>query len=129
MGVVLSQHDHSVFYHSETLSDAVRRYPSYNKEMYSIVQACRQWRHYILGKETLIDTDHKLVQFMQTQGKLRNDSHHKWYTYLQQFHLNIKYKIRSTNRVAYCFSRPPVATLTTVLDSCSHETSGWPQLY
>jgi hypothetical protein len=86
-----------VAYHSETLSDVIRKYPTYDKEMYSIVQAYRQWRHYILGKETIIHTDHKPLQFMQTQGKLQNDHHQKWSTYLQQFHLNIKYKTGSTN--------------------------------
>jgi hypothetical protein len=64
---------HPVAYHSETLSDTIYKYPTYDKEMYSIVQACRQWRHYILGKETVIHTDHKPLQFMQTQGKLQND--------------------------------------------------------
>jgi hypothetical protein len=39
VGVVLTQHDHPVAYHSETLSDVVRKYPTYDKEMYSIVQA------------------------------------------------------------------------------------------
>jgi hypothetical protein len=92
VGIILTQHDHPMAYHSETLSDVVRKYPTYDKEMYSIVQACRQWRHYILGKETVIHTDHKPLQFMQTQGKLQNDRHQKWSTYLQQFHLNIKYK-------------------------------------
>jgi hypothetical protein len=48
-----------VAYHSETLSDIVRKYPTYEKEMYSIVQACQQWKHYILGKETIIHTDHR----------------------------------------------------------------------
>ena len=38
--VVLTQHGHLVAYHSETLSDAVFKYPTYDKEMYSIVQAC-----------------------------------------------------------------------------------------
>jgi hypothetical protein len=66
---------------------------------------------------------------MQTQGKMQNDRHQKWSTYLQQFHLNIKYKIGSTNRVADCLSRLLVTALTTVLDSCGHETYGWPQLY
>jgi hypothetical protein len=66
---------------------------------------------------------------MQTQGKLQNDRHQKWSTYLQQFHLNIKYKTGSTNRVIDCLNRPLVMTLTTVLDSCGHETSGWPHLY
>jgi hypothetical protein len=65
---------------------------------------------------------------MQTQGKLQNDHHQKWSTYLQQFHLNIKYKTGSTNQ-AHFLSRPPVMALTTVLDSCSHETYGSPRIY
>jgi hypothetical protein len=59
VGTVLTQHGHPVAYHSETLSDTVQKYPTYDKEMYSIVKACRQWKHYILGKETIIHTDHK----------------------------------------------------------------------
>jgi hypothetical protein len=70
VGTVLTQHRHLVAYHSETLSDTIRKYPTYDKEMYSIVQACRQWKHYIMGKETIIHTDHKPLQFIQTQGKL-----------------------------------------------------------
>jgi hypothetical protein len=97
--------------------------------MYSIVQACRQWKHYIFGKEMVIHTDHWPLQFIQTQGKLQNDRHQKWSTYLQQFHLNIKYKKGSTNNVADCLSRPPIMVLTTVLNSCGHETSDWLLLY
>eukprot|EP00253_Pinus_taeda_P028898 PITA_28898 len=41
IGAILTQHRHRVAYHSETLSDTVRKYPTYDKEMYSIVQACR----------------------------------------------------------------------------------------
>jgi hypothetical protein len=59
VGTLLTQHGHPVAYHSETRSDNVCKYPTYDKEMYSIVQACFQWRHYILGKETVIHTDHK----------------------------------------------------------------------
>jgi hypothetical protein len=66
---------------------------------------------------------------MQTQGKLQNDRHQKWSTYLQQFHLNIKYKTRSTNRVVDCLGQPPVTTLTTVLESYGHETYRWPHIY
>jgi hypothetical protein len=76
-----------------------------------------------------IHIDHKPLQFIQTQGKLQNDYHKKWSTYLQQFHLNIKYKICISNCVTDCLSRPPVATLTAVLHSYGHETLEWPQLY
>ena len=97
--------------------------------MYSIFQVCRQWRHYILGKETIIHTNHKPLQIMQTQGKFQNYHHQKWSTYLQQFHLNIKYKTRNTNHVADFLSRALVMTLTMALDSYVHETYGWPKLY
>ena len=82
VGAVLTQHGHLVAYHSEMLSDAVYKYPTYDKEIYSIVQAYRQWKHYILWKETVIHTDHKPLQFMQMQGKLQNHHHQKWSTYL-----------------------------------------------
>jgi hypothetical protein len=59
VGTVLTQHGHSMAYHSETLSDIVWKYPTYDKEMYSILQSYLQWKHYILGKETIIHTDHK----------------------------------------------------------------------
>ena len=64
IGVDITQHGHPVAYHNETLSDTVRKYPTYDKEMYSVVQACRQWKHYILGKETIIHTDHRPLQFI-----------------------------------------------------------------
>ena len=70
MIIILTQHGHRMVYHSETLLDVVREYPTYDKEMYSIVQVYRQWRHYILGKETIIHIDHKPLQFMETHGKL-----------------------------------------------------------
>jgi hypothetical protein len=38
--VVLTQHSHPMAYHSDTLSYTVCKYPTYDKEMYSIVQAC-----------------------------------------------------------------------------------------
>jgi hypothetical protein len=66
VGASLTQHGHPVAYHSETLSDAVHKYPTYDKEMYYIVQAYQQWKNYILGKETNIHTDHKPLQFMKT---------------------------------------------------------------
>jgi hypothetical protein len=42
---------------------------------------------------------------------------------------NIKYKKGRTNNVADCLSRPPIKALTTVLNSCGHETFDWSLLY
>ena len=64
IGAILTQQGHLMAYHSETLYETIRKYPTYEKEMYSIVQACRQWKHYILGKETIIHTYHRPLQFI-----------------------------------------------------------------
>jgi hypothetical protein len=66
---------------------------------------------------------------MQTEGKLKNDRHQSWSTYLQQFHHNIKYKIGRTNCIVDCLIRLPIVELTMMLYSCGHETYRWPQLY
>jgi hypothetical protein len=50
VGIVLTQHDHPMAYHSETLSDVVHKYPTYDKEMYSIVQACANGDITFLGR-------------------------------------------------------------------------------
>jgi hypothetical protein len=39
VGTILTQHRNPVAYHSETLSNVVHKYPTYDKEMYFIVQA------------------------------------------------------------------------------------------
>jgi hypothetical protein len=129
VATVLTQHGHLVAYHSETLSGTFWKYPTYDKEMYSIVKPCHQWKHYILGKETIIHTDHKPLQFIQTQGELSYNHHKKCSTYLQQFHINIKYKTSISNCVIDFCIRPHVASLTTVLHSHGHEASEWPQIY
>jgi hypothetical protein len=129
VGAILPQHWHLVAYHSETLSNTIWKYPTHDKELYSIVKYCHQWKNYIMGKETIIHIDHKPLHFIQTQGKLQNDRHQKWSNYLHQFHLNIKYKTCISNHVTDCHNWPLVATLTTMLHSYGHETSEWPQRY
>lgn len=54
-------------YHSEALADAKLMYNTYDKEFYSLVQALKQWRHYILRKETILHTDHHPLIFVNSQ--------------------------------------------------------------
>lgn len=54
-GAVLWQDGRVVAYQSETFNTAVLNYPTYEKEMYTIVLAVKHWRHYLLGKETLYE--------------------------------------------------------------------------
>jgi len=49
MGVVLMQRGKPISYHYDTISKAVINYPTYDKELYSLVQSLKKWKHYLMG--------------------------------------------------------------------------------
>ena len=55
---LLMQHRKPICYHSETFTQAVINYPTYDKELYALVHSVKKWKHYLMGKETIIHTDH-----------------------------------------------------------------------
>ena len=58
MGAVLMQNDKPISFHSEIFNGVVTNYPTYDKELYELVQSVKKWKHYLMGKETIIHTDH-----------------------------------------------------------------------
>ena len=46
IGAVLSQEQKPIAYFSEKLNEDKKKYSSYDKEFYAIVQALKKWRHY-----------------------------------------------------------------------------------
>ena len=58
-----------------------------------------------MGKETIIHTDHRPLQYLQSPAKLQQSQHFRWMGFLQQFHLVIKYKKGIHNKVADMLSR------------------------
>jgi hypothetical protein len=83
MGAVLLQYGKPICFHSETFNDAVINYPTYDKELYALVQSVKKWKHYLLGKETIVHTDHQPLQYLQSQTKLQQARHFKWMGFLQ----------------------------------------------
>jgi len=57
IGAVLSQEDKSVAYFSEKLNESKKKYSSYGKEFYAVVQSLKKWRHYLMSKEFIIYSD------------------------------------------------------------------------
>ena len=49
-GAVLMQHKKPIFYNFETFSKVVANYPTYDKELYSLVQSVNKWKHFLMGK-------------------------------------------------------------------------------
>jgi hypothetical protein len=48
-----------VCYHSEMIHWGVLNYPIYDKDLYATVQIFKKWKHYLMGKETIIHIDHQ----------------------------------------------------------------------
>ena len=71
MGAVLMQHGKPISFHFEISNGAVTNYPTYDKEIYTQVQSVKKWKHYLMGKETIIHTDHQPLQYLQSQSKLQ----------------------------------------------------------
>jgi hypothetical protein len=109
MGVVLMQNHKPICYHSENFSQVVFNYPTYDKDLYALVQSVKKWNNYLIGKD-LIHTDHQSLQYLQSQNKLQQARHFIWRDFLRQFHLVIKYKKGASNKVEDILSRPPIST-------------------
>jgi hypothetical protein len=69
----------------------------------------KKWKHYLLGKETIVHSDHQPLQYLQSQTKLQQARHFRWMGFLQQFHLVIRYKKGIYNKVVDMLSRPIIS--------------------
>jgi hypothetical protein len=123
IGAVLMQQRKPICYHSETFTKVVINYPTYDKELYALVQSVKKWKHYLMGKETIIHTYHQPLQYLQSQTKLQQSRHFRWMGFLQQFHLVIRYKKGIHNKVADMLSRPSINASTILKhNSMTHES-------
>jgi hypothetical protein len=122
VGAVLMQYRKPICYHSETFNQVVVNCPTHDKELYALVQSVKKWKHYLLGKETIIHICHQPLQYLQAQTKLQKSRHYKWMGFLQQFHLVIKYKKGTSNKIVDMLSRPPIiASIILKNASLSHD--------
>ena len=71
IGAILSQEGKPVAFFSEKLNDANRKYFVYDQEFYAIVKALKKWRHYLIPKEFVLYTNHKALQYLESQHKLK----------------------------------------------------------
>ena len=99
---MLSQEKRPVAYFSEKLNDAKRMYSIYDNEFYAIMRALQHWRHYLVGEEFILHSDHQALKFIRSQHKL-NPRHAKWVELMQAFHFVIHHKAGQMNRESMHF--------------------------
>jgi hypothetical protein len=64
IGVVLRQDNRPIVYLSEKLNESKKKYSTYDKEFYSIIQALKKWRNYLVPKEFVLYNDNQALQFI-----------------------------------------------------------------
>ena len=100
----MSQENRPVAYFSENLNGTKKKYSTYDKEFYAIIQALKKWRHYLVLQEFVLYSDNQALQFITIQEKL-NQRHAKWVEYMENFTFVIKHIAGNTNKVVDALSR------------------------
>jgi hypothetical protein len=70
IGAVLSQDNRLVAYFSEKLNETKRKYFTYAKDFYAIIQALNKWIHYIVPQEFVLYSNNQDLQSIARQEKL-----------------------------------------------------------
>jgi len=111
MGAFFMQGGRLICYHSKVFHGVVINYPIYIKEICDLVQGVKKWNHCLIGNEIIIHTYHQPLKYLQAQSKLQQIGPYKWMGFLQKFHLIIKYKKGSTNKLEDILSKPPTSKI------------------
>ena len=117
VGAVLEQEHpdgrHPVEYVSKSLNTAQRKYEVHNKELFAIVLSLEHWNHYLMGKHTIVETDHHPLKYIKTQKKL-SPVQMRWLDVINEHDIEIIYKPGKENGIADGLSRRPDLEITAV---------------
>jgi len=109
IGAVLSQKDdegreYPIAFASRLLTPAEQRYAPLEGECLALVWATHKFRYYLHGRQFLVHTDHKSLEWLQST-RFDNNKVERWALRLQEFAFDVVYKPGEENVVADCLSR------------------------
>ena len=91
-GVLMQEHDDGKFpviYISRKLKSAETRYSTIERECLALVWAVKKLKHYLLGKEFILQTDHQPLKFLD-RSKIDNDRVMRWALALQGYKYHVE---------------------------------------
>jgi hypothetical protein len=104
LGVVLMQQRQPVAFFSKALSEGNLAKSVYEKELMALVLCIQHWRHYLLGSEFIVYTDHKSLKYF-LQQKISSTDQQCWLAKLLGYQFEVKYKPGLENKAADALSR------------------------
>jgi hypothetical protein len=96
---VLMQDGKVVSYASRQLRKHEENYPTHDMELATVVDALKIWRHYLIGHQCEIYSDHKSLKYIFTQNDL-NLRQYRWLELIKDYDLGINYHPGKANVVA-----------------------------
>ena len=64
LGGVLLQNDHAICHESWKLKEHENNYPTHDLELVAIIHALKMWRHYLMGRKFLLNTDNISLKYL-----------------------------------------------------------------
>lgn len=113
IGAILMWESQVVAYESRLLQGFERNSQVYKKELLAMIHALITWKHYLLGDDFTMHTDHQTLRYFLTQTKLF-EKHKKWANFLSPFYFHIVHVERKKNVVAETLSRKPQVSFVTI---------------
>jgi ribonuclease HI len=104
LGCELMQEGRVVSYASHQLRKHEENYPTHDLELAAVVHALKIWRHYLIGQQCEIYSDHKSLKYILTQIDL-NLRQRRWLELIKDYDLRINYHPGKANVIADALSR------------------------
>jgi hypothetical protein len=108
LGCVLMQYGHVITYASRQLKTHEKNYATHDLELAAVVYALKIWRHYLLGDQVMIFTDHKSLKYIFTQREL-NMRQRRWLELMADYDIDLRYHPGKVNVVPNALRRMPGA--------------------
>jgi len=95
---------HPTGFLSKKFSAAQQNYQTHEHETITMLEVLIKWEDKLLGQKFVIVTDHKSLEYFETQLSLSSQQT-RWWEYLSHFNFTVQHVDGVTNRVADCLSR------------------------
>ncbi|MGL5706922.1 MAG: reverse transcriptase domain-containing protein [Aeromonas sp.] len=108
LGAALRQDGKPIAYASRSLSVSEKLYGITEKEVLAALWGMEKFRFFLLGKKFLLITDHKAMEELKTKKDFGSARVQRWFTRLENFQFEIKYKKGEELKVSDALSRAPM---------------------